>query len=299
LLEVYRSELGTPLPPDHLCPLLAQAAQALDFLNTRQHHVQDQWATIQHCDVTPANILVFDQTVKLSDYGLTTALSGRAKTHYRAGTPAYVAQEVFQGQISDHTDQYALAVCYCLMRGGRLPFPTTPPDFPPGYVRPAPDLTMLTPPERGPVARALAPVPQDRWSSCGELIAELRRVSAPALVTDSPADRRQEPRYPASPGVTAAVLATLGNGAWKAEVQNVSVGGARLRIIRPGCVLRPGRVLEIALNNATRGLCLVLRFRLAHCTERKGGDYEVGGSFDRTLQVKELEVLSEGCSGKA
>src|SRR4029077_16957942 len=135
LLEIYRADLGTPLPPDHLCPLLAQAAQALDFLNTRQHLVHEQWVTVHHCDVTPPNLLLFGQTVKLSDFGLTTALAFHEKAHFRAGTPAYAAPEVFQGRVGGQPAQFALAVCYCLLRGGRLPFPDTPPDFAPGYVR--------------------------------------------------------------------------------------------------------------------------------------------------------------------
>src|SRR5581483_4032584 len=77
LLEIYLAELGTPLPASHLLPLLAQAAEALDFLNTRQHLIHGQWLSVQHCDVTPANMLLFGQTVKLSDFGLTTTLSGR------------------------------------------------------------------------------------------------------------------------------------------------------------------------------------------------------------------------------
>ncbi|HYT91954.1 MAG TPA: protein kinase [Gemmataceae bacterium] len=301
LLEVYRSELGTALPADHLCPLLTQAAEALDFLNLRQHLVQDQWMTIQHCDVTPPNLLLFDQTVKLSDFGLTTALAFRDKAHFRAGTPAYAAPEVFQGRVSDRTDQYALAVCYCLLRGGQLPFPNTPTDFPLGYVRPAPDLSMLTLAERTIVGRALSPVPQDRWSSCGELISELRRLTHPAWASSQAAEieRRTEPRYPAGAAMACAVLATQGNGAWAAEVQNLSAGGVRLRIVRPGCVLRPGRILDVALSNAARGVCVVQGLRLTNCTERKGGDYEVGGSFDRPLQPNELKALSEGNSATA
>src|SRR5262249_14214956 len=126
LLEVYRAEVGTALPPDHLVPLLAQAAQALDFLNTRQHLLNGQWVTVQHCDVSPANLLLFGATVKLSDFGLTTTLAFHEKTHLRAGTPDYAAPEVFQARVSDRTDQYALAVCYCQLRGGRLPFPDSP-----------------------------------------------------------------------------------------------------------------------------------------------------------------------------
>jgi serine/threonine protein kinase len=295
LLEVYRADLGSPLPPDHLCPLLAQAAEALDFLNTRQHLLNGQWVTVQHCDVTPPNLLLFGQTVKVSDFGLTTALAFREKSHYRGGTPAYAAPEVFQGRVSDRTDQYALAVSYCLLRGGRLPFPDTPRDFAPGYVRPAPDLTMLTPAEQPAVARALSPVPQDRWPSCGDLVAELGRLTAPKPPAPAAAvERRQGPRYPARPVVACDVLATLGNGAWQAKVQNLSAGGARLRIAQPGCPLRPGRVLELSLTSAASGLRVAVRLRLAHSAECAGGDYEVGGSFDRPLQPEELAALAEG-----
>ncbi len=291
LLEVYRADLGTAIPPDHLCPLLAQAAQALDFLNVRQHLVHGQWVTVQHCDVTPSNLLLFGQAVKLSDFGLTTTLAFREKAHTRAGAPAYAAPEVFQGRVSDRTDQYALAVCYCVLRGGRLPFPDTAAAFPPGHVRPAPDLGMLGAAEQPAVARALAPVPQDRWPSSGELIAGLVRQTSP----QSPGgwvERRGGPRYPAGSAVACEVLATLGNGAWQAAVLNLSAGGARLRIARPGCPLRPGRVLEVALLNGARGLRVVARLRLTHGAELAGGDYEVGGSFDRPLQADELEGLS-------
>jgi serine/threonine-protein kinase len=294
LLEVYQTDLGSPLPPDHLCPLLAQAAQALDFLNTCQHFLQGRWLTVQHCDVTPANLLLFGQTVKVSDFGLTTALAFREKTHFRAGTPAYAAPEVFQGRVSDRTDQYALAVSYCQLRGGRLPFPDTPPEFVPSYVRLAPDLTMLTPAERPAVARALSPVPQDRWPSCGELLAELGRVTAPARPADTAArgERRQGTRYRAGPAVACEVLPTLGNGAWQAQLQNLSAGGARLRIARPRCPLRPGRVLEVALSCAARGLRVEVRLRLIHSAERAGGAYEVGGCFDCPLRAEDLAALT-------
>jgi hypothetical protein len=196
--------------------------------------------------------------------------------------------------VSDRTDQFALAVSYCMLRGGRLPFPDTPRDFAPGYVRPAPDLTMLTPAEQPAVARALSPVPQDRWPSCGELVAKLRRVTAPEPPAPAAAaEHRQGPRYPARSVVACTVLATLGNGAWQAKVQNLSAGGARLRVGRPGCPLRPGRVLELSLSSAARGLRVAVRLRLTHSAECAEGDYEVGGSFDRPLRPEELAALAE------
>src|SRR5262245_37064588 len=36
LLTAYRTELGTPIAPEHVCLLLTQVAEVLDFLNARQ-----------------------------------------------------------------------------------------------------------------------------------------------------------------------------------------------------------------------------------------------------------------------
>lgn len=185
LLEVYETELGTPLPPRHLLPYLSQAAKALDFLNNRQHLVHGQHVTIQHCDVNPSNILVFGPTVKLSDFSLTTTLTGPQKTHRRAGTMAYAAPEVFQGRLSHRTDQYALAISYCVLRGGSLPFNDTPKNFDTPYTRPTPDLSMLPAAEQPAVARALSPLPEKRWASCEDLINELCKRTSVTLTASS------------------------------------------------------------------------------------------------------------------
>jgi serine/threonine protein kinase len=294
LLDVYRAELGTALPRDHLVPLLAQAAEALDFLNTRQHYVHDQWVTFQHCDVTPANLLVFGEAVKLSDFGLTTALTSHEKRHQRAGTPAYAGPEVFRGRVSEHTDQYALAVCYCLLRGGRLPYPDSPTTFEPGYVRGAPDLSMLDPDERPAVSRALAPVPQDRWPSCGELVARLARADTPEPLRGPRPERRRAPRHRPDGVVSCEVLPTMGNQPWRAEVQDLSTGGVLLRVHQPGYPLRPGRVLDLALVRAAEGLRVAVRLRLTHSAAQEGGDYEVGGTFELPLDAGKVEALSGG-----
>jgi serine/threonine protein kinase len=191
LLEVYRTELGTALPLDHLLPLLTQAAEALDFLNNRHHLIQGQSTTVQHCDINPTNLLVFGQTVKVSDFTLTSTLTTQHKIHRRAGTPAYAAPEVFHGRLSDRTDQYSLAMCYCQLRGGRLPFVNGPTSFPDGYTRPAPDLSMLTEAEQPILARALAVKPQDRWSSCAELLAKLQELSPSHIKSRMPSRLRR------------------------------------------------------------------------------------------------------------
>jgi serine/threonine-protein kinase len=173
LCRAYQDRFGKLILPEHVCLCLAQVAAALDFCNARQHRVNGQRVGVQHCDVKPSNFLLCGGQVKLSDFGLASALSSPLKSHRRAGSPEFSAAEVFQGQLSDRTDQYALAVSYCWLRGGRLPFTNSPGDFKSKYIRPAPDLSMLSRPEQPIVARALAPAPRDRWPSCGELIARL------------------------------------------------------------------------------------------------------------------------------
>jgi serine/threonine protein kinase len=176
LLEAYYAEFNSPIPAEQVCLYLSQVADALDFLNSRQHLLEGRRVSFQHCDIKPSNLLLFGETVKVSDYGLASPTSSTLKFHRRAGTLDYAAPEIFQGRLSEWTDQYALGVSYCLLRGGRLPFTDTPPKFEREYVRPAPDLTMLGERERPILARCLSPIPQNRWPTCGEFISELAKV---------------------------------------------------------------------------------------------------------------------------
>jgi len=172
LYEAYQTVFSTPIVPEVLCPYLSQAADALDFLNARKHLVDGRLVGIQHCDIKPSNMLLFGDTVKLSDFGLASITTMRMASHRRAGTAAFAPPEVFQGRLSDRTDQYSLAVSYCFLRGGRLPFPA-PPGFDRAYVRPKPDLQMISAREWPTMLRALDPVPQNRWPTCREFMAQL------------------------------------------------------------------------------------------------------------------------------
>ena len=173
LLEAYQTEYGSAIPREQVYLLLTQAAEALDFLNKRQHDFGGAQVAIQHCDVKPSNFLLFGDTVKLSDFGLASSISCQLQGHRRAGTLAYTAPEVFQGRLSDWTDQFSLGVTYCELRSGRLPYAQVPSSFQGDYVRPQPDLSMLPAPERPIVARALAAVPHARWPSCSAFINQL------------------------------------------------------------------------------------------------------------------------------
>ena len=178
LLDICKTEHNAALPADQACFYLGQAAEGLDFLNARQHHIDGQTVAIRHCDVKPSNILLFDDKVKLCDFGFSSINTMPMQNHRQAGTLDFTAPEVFQGRISEWSDQYSLAVTYCVLRSDCVPWIGTLAQFVPGYVRPEPDLSMLTNAEKPIIYRALSRVPQDRWPSCKQLIAQLAKATS-------------------------------------------------------------------------------------------------------------------------
>ena len=144
---------------------------------------------MQHRDIKPQNILLVGGGVKVADFGLARLLDRSVTGHTGSLTPAYAAPEFFQNQTSDRSDQYSLAVTYCQLRGGRLPFTGGPAAVMAGHLHHAPDLTMLPEAERPVVARALAKEPAGRWPSCRAFVAALRS----SLQADSPPSSTCEP----------------------------------------------------------------------------------------------------------
>lgn len=178
LLDVYYTELAQPISPDHACFFVGQAAEGIDFFNARQHLINGQRMAFRHCDIKPSNLLLVGETVKLADFSLAFATGSSIGYHNRTGTLDYAAPEVFRGWYTDKSDQYSLGVTYHQLRTGRFPFPSSPSRFEPAYERPAPDLSALKPFEQRVLARALAPVPQDRWPSCREMVRALQAREA-------------------------------------------------------------------------------------------------------------------------
>jgi serine/threonine protein kinase len=175
LADLYEAshDTGIPIKPAELCGYLAQAAEALDFLNARQHLVNGQRIGIQHCDIKPSNLLLCGETVKLCDFGLASVTTSQLRAHRKGGTRLFMAPEVYQGRLGDRTDQYSLAVTYCVLRGGRVPFVSVSEQ---GEPRGGLDLSMLPSDEQPILARSLSAVPDHRWPSCGRLMAELARL---------------------------------------------------------------------------------------------------------------------------
>src|SRR5207245_10523508 len=156
---------GLPgIPHGELLGYLRDAARGIDLLNDRH---------VQHRDVKPMNLLLLQGGVKVGDFGLAKLLERTVASNTGSMTPHYAAPECFAGTIAKQSDQYSLAVTYCLLRTGRLPFEGRPEQVMFGHLSGEPDLSRLPPAEQAIVARALAKKPELRWPSCQAFVEAL------------------------------------------------------------------------------------------------------------------------------
>jgi hypothetical protein len=278
---------GLPgVPRDELLVLLGDAAAALDYLNEPRHPVEDgRVGGIQHRDVKPQNLLTLGGRVKVADFGLARALTGEVTGHTGGMTLDYAAPEFFDGWTSAHSDQYSLAVTYCHLRGGRLPFGGNPAEVTIGHLKRKPDLSMLPAAERPAVARALAKRPEDRWPSCSAFVAALRGTSEaaepPAEI--APTRRRRAVRLGiggllVATAIALAVTVVRGRGP---NLAPDATGGAAtaanpIRPVEPDKTatgaIRPARRIEVGTHTAA--LAVSPDGRFAAC----GGPVPPGGS---------------------
>jgi formylglycine-generating enzyme required for sulfatase activity/serine/threonine protein kinase len=169
---------GLPGIPRHeLLEYMSEAARGIDHLNN---------LNIQHRDIKPQNLLIVGGGVKVADFGLAKLLETTIASNTGAVTPAYAAPEFLQGETCPQSDQYALAVTYCHLRGGRLPFTGNAAQVMTGHLKEPPDLTMLPEVERSIVGRALAKQPTTRWPSCRAFVDALRKPSSGSFPSIKP-----------------------------------------------------------------------------------------------------------------
>jgi serine/threonine-protein kinase len=173
-LAYLLSQSGT-LNPNFALSILTQVAEALDVTHTRG---------VIHRDLKPANILVESRTVDahylyLADFGLARRVDGPALTRagVQPGTPAFMAPEQLMGQhVDKRVDVYALACVLYMCVTGNLPYSGSLEQILYGHLYGA--IPRLADPSLKPlqpiVNRGLAKRPDDRFSSCGELLSASR-----------------------------------------------------------------------------------------------------------------------------
>jgi len=211
LFELYLEELKQLIELPKLGLYLHQVAESLDFLNLRKHRIDGRLVSLQHGDIKPSNILLLNDQAMLADYGLATPISVSSMPCARQGTAEYCAPEIFQGTLSERSDQFSFAVMYFLMRTAQFPYPP-----PPGpgerlknYVRPEPELSALPAEERPIVAKALHPIPQNRYASCQEFMTAILRVNKLQIAYDEAGKAQLVPVLLESQSVTKSQLYRL------------------------------------------------------------------------------------------
>jgi serine/threonine protein kinase len=246
LLEAQRQGLQG-IPTTELLGYMRDAAGALDFLNERgDFSGSGEGAGSHHKDIKPQNLLLVGGTVKVStDFGLARLPELTASPDTASGglTPAYAPPEFFRGQAATRwSDQYCLALTYCQLRGGRLPWKGSHPQMMFKILTEPADLSMLPEEERPVVERALRKEPKQRWPSCREFLKALQ-ASASKAPSAMPLPGVKPPRSPLHENSQASQRTPSPEQA--AELRRL-LEGATLTASQ-GLLLR-GRTVEVAVT---------------------------------------------------
>src|SRR5262249_30489634 len=182
--QEYQANGLTGIPRGELLAYLRCAADGLDWLH--QEH------GLHHLMLNPRNLLVQSSGLRIADFGLAQLLWLPAGQDVSLVSARYAAPELAQRQISLASDQYSLALIYYDLlaggsrRSGMLRRSAG------GRRRESLDMGRLPPEDRPIIARALDPVPSQRWENCLALVQALESgvmpEPAPSVAADAPAE---------------------------------------------------------------------------------------------------------------
>lgn len=222
--RLLKDQYPSGMPADEVLTIIDAVAAALDYAHE---------LGLLHRDVKPANILLADadgqnRRVYLADFGVARRIddsAGLTETNVAVGTVAYAAPEQLRGDpVDGRADQYALACTAFHLLTGAPPYPDAnaavvithhlyaPPPSP-GSCKD--ELSKLDPV----FMRAMAKQPSDRFATCSEFAAQLRRhfeaaprINAPDHLVTAPIERppRKSPR--ALIAALVAVVLLIGGG---------------------------------------------------------------------------------------
>lgn len=164
---------GLPgIPREELLGYMAEAAEALDLMNTQYQ--------IQHLDIKPQNLFLVYNHVKVADFGLAKVLEGVRAAVTGGVTPVYAAPETFEGWVSRFSDQYSLAIVFQELLTGNRPFNgTNTRQLLMQHMNGTPDLVGLSDSDAAIIGRGLSKKPDDRFPSCGEMVRALKLSGSP------------------------------------------------------------------------------------------------------------------------
>lgn len=128
---------------------------------------------IVHRDLKPANLFMEEGIVKIGDYGLAKLITPSQGTEHSEsiGTCHYMAPEIGSGKYNKPIDVYAIGVILYEMLTGKVPFDgETVNEVLMKHLTARPDLSKLSDPFKGIVAKALAKDPNHRPSRLYDLL---------------------------------------------------------------------------------------------------------------------------------
>ncbi len=196
LLELLKQEQANgkqALDVKELLDYMRDVAKAIDFLNSPRHDLGEGLVSFQHGDIKPENMMLMGGSVLLCDFGVAKVLTNdsNVRSTSMGGSLAYISPESLDGNPSNHSDQFSLAMSYLELRTGGLPFEShSTQQVVAERMKGVIDLSGLTPAEAKVVRRALSLNPDARFDSCMDFVETLR-----AAVLAAPPKRSKMPIY--------------------------------------------------------------------------------------------------------